>query len=119
MYGAGHNIGWGTTAYYKAIQQIDVRIGKILKAIKDAGIEDNTLVLVTADHGGIKTSHGGKSIQEMEIPWIICGKGIKKDKKLTQSIMTFDTAATIAFIFGLKTPQVWIGRPVTAAFMHQ
>lgn len=32
--------------------------------------------------------------------------------------MTFDTAATIAYIFGLKTPQVWIGRPVEEAFSN-
>ncbi len=54
----------------------------------------------------------------MEIPWIIYGKDIKKGAELTQSIMTYDTAATIAYIFGLKTPQVWIGRAVEAAFAH-
>ena len=70
---------------------------------------------MTADHGGIKKGHGGTSIQEMEIPWMAYGKGIQKNKKLDQSIMTFDTAATIAFLFGLKTPQVWIGRPIMSA----
>jgi hypothetical protein len=29
--------------------------------------------------------------------------------------MTFDTAATIADLLKLKTPQVWIGRPVKGA----
>lgn len=113
---AGHRIGWGTPAYYSAIQTIDKKIGQILKAIKEAGMEDNTIVIVTADHGGINKGHGGKTLDEMEIPWIIYGKGVKKGEELTQSIMTYDTAATIDWIFGLKTPQVCIGRPVKAAF---
>lgn len=116
--GAGHGIGWGTPAYYDAISLMDTRIGKIIQAVNDAGMKDNTVIIVTADHGGIKTGHGGKSMQEMEIPWIIYGKHIKKGTELTQSIMTYDTAATIAYIFGLKTPQVWIGMPVEAAFIH-
>jgi len=113
--GAGHGIGWGTEEYYSAIQRTDKYIGQIVQSIKDAGIENNTVVIVTADHGGIKTGHGGKTIQEMEIPWIAFGKGIQKNKILDQSIMTFDTAATIAYLFGLTTPQVWIGRPVISA----
>lgn len=114
--GAGHSIGWGTPAYYSAIQQIDVRIGEIIQAVKDADMMNNTVIIVTADHGGINKGHGGKTLNEMEIPWIIYGRDIKKRVELTQSIMTFDTAATIAYIFGLKTPQVWIGRPVKEAF---
>lgn len=114
--GAGHGIGWGTPEYYQAIQTVDQQIGQIVQAVKDAGIMNNTAILVTADHGGINKSHGGKSIQEMEIPWIIYGKDVKKGQQLSQSIMTYDTAATIAYIFGLKPPQVWIGRPVKEAF---
>lgn len=113
---AGHTIGWGTTSYYDAIEKMDQRIGEIIRAVGEAGIKDKTVIIVTADHGGINKGHGGKTIEEMEIPWIIYGSKIKKGKELTQSIMTYDTAATIAYIFGLKTPQVWIGRPVKAAF---
>lgn len=114
--GAGHSIGWGTKEYYSAIQRTDKYIGQIIQSVKDAGIENNTVIIVTADHGGIKTGHGGKTIQEMEIPWMAYGKGILKNKVLNQSIMTFDTAATIAYLFGLSTPQVWIGRPIQSAF---
>ena len=116
--GAGHGIGWGTPTYYSAIKAIDKQIGQILNAVKDAGMEDNTVLIVTSDHGGINKEHGGKTMEEMEIPWIIYGKGVKKGEELTESIMTYDTAATIAWIFGLKMPQVWIGRPVKAAFKN-
>ncbi len=44
------------------------------------------------------------------------GKGIKKNNEVKESVMTYDTAATIAYIFGLKTPQSWIGRSVKSIF---
>ena len=31
-------------------------------------------------------------------------------------MMQYDTAATIAYIFGLRQPQVWTGRPMTQVF---
>lgn len=31
-------------------------------------------------------------------------------------MMQFDCASTIAYIFGLKQPQVWIGRPMIQVF---
>jgi hypothetical protein len=37
-------------------------------------------------------------------------------KELSIFVSTYDTAATIAFIFGLKTPNCWIARPVVEAF---
>lgn len=111
----GHQIGHGTPEYYAAIERTDTHIGTILKSIEDAGIAESTLVLFTADHGGINKGHGLITMNEMQIPWIIKGPGIKKDHELSQSIMTFDTAATIAELLKLKTPQVWIGRPVKEA----
>ncbi|MDO8993602.1 MAG: alkaline phosphatase, partial [Daejeonella sp.] len=88
----------------------------ILKSIKEAGIEKNTVVLFTADHGGVNKGHGLISMNEMQIPWIMRGPGIQRNRELTESIMTFDTAATIAKLLKLKVPQAWIGRPVKGAF---
>lgn len=52
----------------------------------------------------------------METPFIICGKNIKKGLNFNESMMQFDVASTIAYIFGLKQPQVWIGRPMKQVF---
>lgn len=112
----GHNAGHGTPEYYAAIERTDTHIGSIIKSVEEAGIMDKTAIIFTADHGGINKGHGSISMQEMQIPWIIKGPGIRRNNEITQSIMTFDTAATIAAIFKLTPPQVWIGRPVTAAF---
>ena len=52
----------------------------------------------------------------MEPPFIIAGKNIRKGGQFEESMMQFDCAATIAHIFKLKTPQVWIGRPMKQVF---
>ncbi|MCW3463616.1 alkaline phosphatase [Chitinophaga nivalis] len=114
--GVGHNIGHNIQPYFDQVHKNDVLLGKMLQAVKDAGMWDDTIILLTADHGGIKTGHGGKTMEEMQIPWIIRGPGIQQNKEIKSSVVTYDTAATIAWIFGLKTPQVWTGRPVKEAF---
>ena len=114
----GHQTGHDTPDYYAAVERTDAHIGSILKSIERAGIAETTLILVTADHGGVKKGHGSISMEEMQIPWIITGPGIRKNHQIQESIMTFDTAATIATALKLKTPQVWIGRPVKSIFRN-
>lgn len=112
----GHSIGHRTPAYYNEMKNVDARIGKIVQAVEDAGIADQTVILVTADHGGKDKGHGGKSLDEVQIPWVIYGKGIKQGHELKSTIITFDTAATIAKLLGLRTPQSWRGQPIMEAF---
>lgn len=112
----GHADGHDTPAYYAKLKELDGYIGTIINAMKEAGIYDNSIIIVTADHGGINKGHGGKTMMEMETPFIIAGKNIKKSGEFSESMMQFDCASTIAAIFGLQQPQVWIGRPMTQVF---
>lgn len=113
----GHRNGWGSEDYLsQAEMEWDKNIATVLAAIHDAGIENSTLVILSADHGGLNKGHGGKTLVEMEIPWIAVGPGVRRNYEITDSIVTYDTAATIAYVLKLKTPQVWTGRPVKAAF---
>lgn len=112
----GHQVGHDTPAYYERLEILDGYVARIVEAVKDAGMLDNTVFIITSDHGGIKKGHGGKTMREMETPFIISGKGVKKGYKLEDSMMQFDVASTIAHIFRLKQPQVWIGRPMTKVF---
>ena len=114
--GVGHSIGHRTPEYYAELKNVDNRIGKIKQAVKDAGIENETIIIVTSDHGGAKKGHGGKSLDEVEIPWIIVGAGVKKGLDIKSLIITYDTGATIAWILGLKTPQAWRGQAITEVF---
>jgi hypothetical protein len=112
----GHKEGHDTPAYYHKLEEIDGYIGKVMNAVKETGILDETIFIITSDHGGINKGHGGKTMQEMETPFIISGKNIKKGHEIQASMMQFDVAATVAAIFKLKQPQVWIGRPIMEVF---
>jgi len=112
----GHEMGHDTPAYYEQLKVMDKQIAKILQAIKDAGIGKETLIIVAADHGGINKGHGSISMAEMQTPLIFFGKAVKQQTEMQQSIMVYDIGATIAWLFDLKFPQVWTGRPVKEAF---
>lgn len=114
--GVGHNIGHRTPEYYEELKRVDHRIGTIVQSVKDAGIEKETIIIISADHGGKGKGHGGKSLDEVLIPWIINGPKVRSGNEIKDVIITYDTAATLAYIFGLKVPQAWRGKPVTAVF---
>lgn len=114
--GVGHADGHDTPAYYAKLKELDGYIGEIVQAVTDAGMLDETIFIITSDHGGIGKGHGGITMQEMETPFIICGKGVKKGYVFSESMMQFDVAPTIAHIFRLSQPQVWIGRSMNQVF---
>lgn len=113
---AGHEFGHGTPEYYKAVEKADLLLGQVMEAITSSGMANETVVIVSADHGGIGKGHGGESLQEMEIPFIVWGKSIKKNFKIIDPVYQYDNAATVAFAFGLKLPMACIGKPVINAF---
>ena len=114
---AGHSMAHGSPEYYQSVEKADALIAKIIDATKEAGIFKNTLFIVSVDHGGIGFGHGGESLAEMEIPFILYGAGIKKGYEIEETVYQFDNAPTVAYAMGLKTPQAWIGRPVKGAFI--
>jgi predicted AlkP superfamily pyrophosphatase or phosphodiesterase len=113
---AGHKHGRGTPEYYRAVAEADRLIGQVITALEGAAMWDHTALLVTSDHGGIGTRHGGATMAEIEIPWIIHGPRVAAGKEITTPVNTYDTAATVAFLFGLDPPSCWIARPVHEAF---
>jgi hypothetical protein len=113
---AGHEYGWGTPEYYASVAKADALVGKMLAALDEVGIARETIVLVAADHGGVGKKHGGMTVAELEIPWIIAGPGVAAGKGITGPVSIVDTAATIAYVLGLTPPSCWTGKPVVAAF---
>ena len=95
---------------------LDGYIARIVAAVKEAGMYDDTIFIITSDHGGIKKGHGGKTMAEMQTPFIIAGKNIKKAGEFQESMVQYDVAATMAYIFGLEQPQVWTGRAMKQVF---
>lgn len=112
----GHAIGHDTPEYYSAVARVDKLVGNLIEALEKENLLQETIIIFTADHGGINTGHGGKTLAETQIPWIAYGKGILGKGELKNTIVTYDTAATIAYVLGLKVPESWRGKPVTEIF---
>jgi predicted AlkP superfamily phosphohydrolase/phosphomutase len=112
---AGHEFGWGSQPYAHAVEEADDYIGQILDMVSRLSAVDSTYVLVSSDHGGKGRSHGKNSLVEIQIPWVLAGPDVASGQ-LHTPVYTFDTAATLAWIYGIDPPQCWIGRPVLDAF---
>jgi hypothetical protein len=110
----GHEFGWLSEQQFAALRSGDAALGQILAALDANGLRESTLIIVTADHGGYKTSHGGFRPEETTIPWIASGPFIQPGE-LTSYIVTTDTAATAAYVLGFS-PTGWDGLPVLDAF---
>ena len=112
----GHSKGHDTAEYYARMEELDACLGEIVAAIKEAGIYDDSIIIVTSDHGGIGTGHGGQSMMEMETPFIIAGKNIKQGGEFSEVMLQQDTAHTLAEAFGLDIPQMWNGNSMSHVF---
>ena len=111
----GHEYGWLSWQQLSVIFRADEALGQILAELSARGLREETLIIITADHGGHETTHGSSQPEDMTIPWIVNGAGIKPGQ-LTTQVHTMDTAATAAFALGLPIPAEWDGVPVYEAF---
>lgn len=95
--------------YYALISHTDTQIGRVLDALEKTGKADNTIVIMTSDHGLACGHHGLMGKQNMyehslRAPWIIKGPGIPKGKVVTRPIYLQSAMATIIDAGGAKKP---------------
>jgi len=69
--------------------------------------------MLSSDHGGIGNGHGGYTPSERYVPFIVFGNNIKKGTQISQNILNYDIAPTIAYFFNLETPLFWEGRIIS------
>jgi len=112
----GHKYGWGSKEQIQTFADMDVAIGMILKAIGDAGIAHKSVLIITADHGGHDKTHGLNTPDDMNIPWIVWGVGVKHGFEIEAPVVTYDTAATALWLLGVPRPRNLDGFPVSSAF---
>ncbi len=68
-------------AYCRLTERVDAQIGRVLAALREAGLEKNTVVVFTSDHGDLDAAHRleHKSIlyeEAARVPLILAGPGI-------------------------------------------
>ncbi len=113
---AGHRYGWMTVRQLQAVERVDEAIGLLLTSLEDLKILNESVIIVTADHGGHGRIHGTDDPRDMTIPWILWTPEIEIGRELTQTVRIYDTAATVLAALGLAIPEGWEGVPLLEAF---
>ena len=103
--GAGHTYGYGTEKYLEALSGADEWIAAIGDAIGEAGIADDTLYLVTADHGGFDHGHGGTTDEEKYVFFVGVGKTVVPGAKLEMEVK--DIPAIVTHALGVPGSPNW------------
>ena len=97
--------------YYAMTANLDWNIGRLLKAIEQAGISDNTIVVFSSDHGEMFGAHGrrAKNIfydEAARIPFLIrWPKKIRAGTVSDACISTVDIMPTILSLMDLQIPE--------------
>lgn len=116
----GHGNGWGSPQQLDAIAKADAGVGKIISALRRRDLLRQTVIIVTADHGGAGYDHGGTDPRSRHIPWIISGPGIKRNFDLTICpdlvVHTEDTFATACFLLDIPRDEDLDGKAISQAF---
>lgn len=112
--GAGHGHGYGTKEHLDQITVTDGYIGRIYDVLRETERLEDTLFLVTADHGGKDHSHGGTSEEEKIVTFCASGKTVIPGTVGEMEIR--DCASIVLYALGLSQPQSWTGRVPSGLF---
>lgn len=103
---AGHQYGWRSREYQKALESSWADIERIVRVLPD----DYT-VIVTADHGGHDRTHGTDLPEDMTIPLIMTGKAFPAGKEIEHAdINIMDIAPTVVSLLGILPDEHWEGK---------
>ena len=103
-------------AYYSTISFVDAQVGRILDHLKSLGLDKNTIVVFTSDHGYHLGEHGHWQKQTLfenstRIPLIISSPSIKnKNIKTISPVELIDVYPTLMDLTNINTPLHVVGK---------
>ncbi len=114
-----------TAYYYASITLVDEQVGKILKAIEDNGLQENTCVIFISDHGELLGHHGLllKSTDQypilydksLHVPFIIRMPGAPEGVTVESAVELVDLCPTILDFVGAEVPPEIQGQSLSPA----
>ncbi|NLB36565.1 MAG: sulfatase-like hydrolase/transferase [Clostridiales bacterium] len=102
----GHDYGWMTEEYIKAVYESWDCIERIVKSIPD-----DYAIIITADHGGHGRSHGSEIPEDMTIPLFLKGKAFNPNSQ-PKDANIIDIAPTVTKLLGVQAADEWEGKPL-------
>lgn len=112
----GHEAGHESRQYLDTVHHFDSIIGGLVKRLEETGLAKETVLIVTADHGGLGKAHGGDSEAELEIPIIMYGGSVTKGRLMEHTHIICDIAATVGGLLGVQLPPECEGKFIAEAF---
>ena len=86
-------------------------IGEVLQKVKELGLFDSTLIVITSDHGEMLGEHGEKTHQyfiyqsALSVPLIFKVPGLTGPKEVDERVGLIDIVPTIAALLGVAVPE--------------
>ena len=97
--------------YLATVKSVDDNIGRVLKYLKDNGLEENTIVIYASDQGFFLGEHGWFDKRFMyeesvRMPFIIRYPGMIKPKTVVKDVISnIDIAPTVLELAGVEVPK--------------
>ena len=93
--------------YYSMVTYMDMQVGRVLQALKEAGLSGNTRIIYTTDHGDTVGDHGlffKHTMYEgaVGVPLVISGPDIPKGKVVDKAVSLIDIFPTVLECMGAK-----------------
>ena len=101
----GHAHGYGSPEHLTQIDLCDGLASKIYDAAVEAGIMEDTLFILTADHGGFDHGHGGDTDEEKYVFFAAVGKTVNKGAQISLEVK--DIPAIVTYALGVQGSETW------------
>lgn len=103
--------------YFGLVTLIDDAIGRVLQALEASGQADNTLVIVTSDHGEMMGDHAllTKNVElepSVRVPLLIRAPGQKEARRVAGPVSLVDLAPTMLSFMGADISSRLQGKPL-------
>jgi arylsulfatase A-like enzyme len=107
--------------FYRLITRADIALGRIMAAVKDAGLDENTVVIYSSDNGSMLGAHGltGKWLmyeESIRVPLIIRDPRLPaklRGRHCDKMALSIDLAPTMLALAGVPIPESMQGRDLT------
>lgn len=98
--------------YFGEVQALDAAIGLLIARLKETGELENTLIVISGDHGAPGFPHGKCNLYDFgsSVSLAISGPGVRGGRVVDDLITLPDLAPTFLEVGGVKPPAVMTGR---------
>ncbi|MHC4983677.1 MAG: sulfatase/phosphatase domain-containing protein, partial [Planctomycetota bacterium] len=103
--------------YLGCVNSLDLALGRLRAELGKLGMAENTLLLLTSDHGchfRTRNAEYKRSCHDgcIRVPMVACGPGFAGGKVASELVSLIDVAPTILTAGGVEPPKTMRGRPL-------